>query len=123
MDRPSTRSTVSVSSLIITRSASAGQCSIGEVLIPHPEELRLIGANQFQNTRDLVPPEAAAFLEPYGSKPHLGVISLTLDVNVWWLTPVSSVKEEPVRSNAERCWHDGGRMAAEEIRQVHLASS
>ena len=105
IERPSTSSTVSASSLVVTRWASAGQCSIGEVLIPHPQQLRLIGAYQFQNTVDLVSSEAAAFPKAHGVQPYLGVVLLALDVNMWWFTPIARKEEETIRPNAESCWH------------------
>src|SRR5689334_61866 len=94
IDRPSTRSTVSVSSLTITRAARAGQCSIGEVLIPRPQELRLVGADQLENTCQLGYAEAAALLESYGIQPDLGPAASSLDMNVRRLDSIAGVEEE-----------------------------
>ena len=99
---------MSVSSLIATLSARAGHRSIGEVLIPRSQELRLVGADQFENTCQFVPPEAATLLKTDRTEPNLGAHFLSFHVNMRRFQPVAREEEEPVGSNAENGWHELG---------------
>src|SRR4029079_6705830 len=66
IERPSTRSTERVSSVTMTRSARAGQWSIGEVLITRSQQGGLVLPHQTQDTPEFGPTKAAALIEPNG---------------------------------------------------------
>jgi hypothetical protein len=98
--RPSTRSTISASSVSDTCRARASATSIGddEVFIPFPQKwLRVLQHEPFEFP-ELRGPKPAAAGKPNRVEPELGPVSVSLHVNVRWLVPVSRVKEEPIRA-------------------------
>ena len=62
--------------------------------------------HQTQDTTNLGPTEATAFLKANRIEPDLGPILITLDVDVRRLLAVTREEEEPVGTGAENSRHE-----------------
>jgi hypothetical protein len=79
---PSLKSTLSVSSVIITRSAFGTAISTAEIVIPSLHEPRMIFFDHFLNAADFHPAETAAAAKHYRLKPEFSYFIVPLDVTV-----------------------------------------
>lgn len=98
---PSASSTESVSAEMWTDWAAAGHRSIGEVVIPAPEERGLVLAHHQNDTRQFAVSKAAAVVEPDRGEPDFGAIRVALHVNVRWLGPVARIEEAAIWLNTK----------------------
>jgi len=83
----------------------AGQCSIGEVVIPAPQQNGLVFTHHYDDTRKFAMRKAAAVLKPDGIQPDLGAIRIPLHVNVRGLSAVTGEKEASVWSDTKSGGH------------------
>jgi len=98
MDRPSDRSTVSVSFVTNTCVAAADGVSTDEVLMPAIQQVLLVLLDDLLDLVDLPPGEPSASLQPGGIKPILRFAVVALDVDVRCLIPIAGTEEQPVWS-------------------------
>jgi hypothetical protein len=73
--------------------------------MPTPQQTFLIVLDQLLYAVDFIPAEAAAVLKPDGFEPELGLVSITLDVDVRRFVRVASIKEESVGPKPQHGWH------------------
>jgi hypothetical protein len=85
----------------VTRWASAGRSSLGEVLIPPSTKANGVVAHQRFDAPDLGAAKAAALGSPHRIKPELDSIRIPFNVHVPRLPSVSGVKEEPIWSTPQ----------------------
>ena len=101
MVRPSESSTVNVSAVTVTSSASGTLTSMVETIIPSPHESQLIFLYDTRYLPNLGAPQSIAALHPDRVQPELGDSIVTFNVHVWRFIPVSNVEEEAKRSMSQ----------------------
>src|SRR5947209_4491926 len=99
--RPSTRSTVRVSSLSVTWRALAAWISSAEVLIPAPQQRGLLILDKLLHLANLAPGEPTLAVEANRFEPELGDAVVTFDVDVRRLATISRIEEKPVGTNSQ----------------------
>jgi len=106
--RPSTRSTVNVSSDTATCRACACRVSAAKECLPKTQNRIQILFNYTLESADFQPVKTAAFLQSDRAQPKLGNIVITLDVNMGRFGSISRIEEETVRAASENRWHCRG---------------
>jgi hypothetical protein len=94
--RPSSSSTVTLSSVTTTFLAVAGRISTAKVVIPLPQQILSVLLNKSVQPIDLGSTKATAALNPDRIKPELRNLVITFNVHVRGLIPIPCVKEESV---------------------------
>ena len=101
MVRPSTRSTVNVSSVTITSWAYASKyVSTAKVLIPLIEQLCLVILDNVLYSVNFFPTESIAMVKPDRLQPKFCSIIVALNMNMGWFATIPSIKEKSVRPNS-----------------------
>jgi hypothetical protein len=114
--RPSTRSTIKVSSVTVTCCAIADRKSLGEVLIPRSTKLYSVVSHHRLHPANLGPAKAAAPGQPYWIKPELGSVRISLHMHVPWFVSVSRVEKQPIGSAPEDRRHGDNCKPASPVR-------
>jgi len=110
--RPSTRSTVKVSSVTATCAACARRGSVAKVCLPGPQQSFQVLFNYTLQSADFHSIEPVAFLQSDRAQPEFGNFLVAFDVNVGWFNTVARVEEEPVWGASEDGRHVCGILHA-----------
>jgi hypothetical protein len=94
--RPSSSSTVTLSSVTTTFLAVVGRISTAKVVIPVPQQILSVLLNKSVQPSDLGSTEATAALKPDRIKPELRNLVITFNMYVWGFIPIPCVEEESV---------------------------
>src|SRR5271157_4538549 len=94
--RPSSSSTVILSSVTTTFLAVAGRISTAKVVIPLPQQMLSVLLNKSVQPSDLRSTEATTALKPDRIKPELRNLVITLNMHVRWLIAIPCVEKESV---------------------------
>ncbi len=97
--RPSSRSTIRLSSVTEMLRAKVVRISVAKIFIPRSMQVFSVFHHEPVKLADLEAVESAAVLKPYGIKPEFGDFFVTFDMDMRRLIPVTSVKEEPIWPN------------------------
>jgi hypothetical protein len=67
--------------------------------------LRLVIAYKFLDSADFRTGKSATSLQPDRVKPEFCDLIFTLNMTMWWLIPITCVKEESIGTDSQYCWH------------------
>ncbi len=122
---PSSSTTVSEWPEHETSTATASLLST-KVLIPSLQEEISILQYKPSNERQLVASKTAVRCQRYGIEPKFRIAPRVRDVDVWWLTILQTVEEEPEATDPQQRWHSNsllpstGFQKLRHLRQVWL---
>lgn len=105
MDRPSLKSTLRVSSDIVTLSAYGAIVSYTEIFTPCLQKLFMMQIDDFQNMIYFRPAKSDAFLQAYRFKPELSNLVTAFHMNVRRLITVAGIEKVPIRSKYKNFRH------------------
>src|SRR5438034_6864010 len=103
--RPSSRTTLSSSSVTLTSTARTLWRSLAKEAIPTPQQFLPIALHQLLDLPNLRRPEASARLKTDRAQPELRRPVIALDMNVRRLAPVAGIEEEAIGSRPQDCRH------------------
>jgi hypothetical protein len=106
MVRPSENSTVNVSSVTVTSSASGTVASISEVIIPRLLKKPAVPLDYPLDSSYFHAPQPSAPLYPHRIEPELRYSIATCNMYVLRLAVIVGIEKEAKWPFYENCWHD-----------------
>src|SRR3989344_4893725 len=95
---PSLKSTLSVSSVTVTFSATGTSASAVEIRIPRLLQFIRVCLHQFLDSPNLRPGKSTARMESYRFQPELRDFVIAFNVYMRWLISITCIEEKPVRA-------------------------
>src|SRR2546428_12252137 len=103
--RPSSRTTLSSSSVTLTSTARTLWRSLAKEAIPTPQQFLPIALHQLLDLPNLRRPEVPARLKTDRAQPELRRPVIALDMNVRRLAPVAGIEESAIGPRPQDCRH------------------